>query len=91
MQRGVRASRGALTIDDKMIGEFGVTADEVAVFPVRVKLTAEHSDFEGWLLVGPRSDGSHYGRGEIRALEAVARGRSSSRCAASVPRPSSNG
>ena len=43
-----------------------------AVFPVRLPLSAEGEPPAGWLLLGPRPDGSLYGRDEREALAAIA-------------------
>jgi hypothetical protein len=78
-ERGVQASRGALVIDGAVKGVFGLAVEEAeagqadeALFPVRIALAAEYSDLDGWLLVGPRADGSRYPRGARQALERVA-------------------
>lgn len=46
-----------------------------AVFPVRVRLAAERGGTPvrvGWLALGPRPDGSAYGRDELEALATIA-------------------
>jgi len=42
------------------------------VFPMRVPLYAETCGLVGWLLLGPRPDGSFYGREERSALKEIA-------------------
>jgi hypothetical protein len=42
------------------------------LFPVRVPLRADGVGLVGWLLLGPRPDGSFYGREEREALQAIA-------------------
>jgi len=43
-----------------------------ALFPLRMPLTAEHETEIGWLLLGPRPDGSLYGRDERETLREIA-------------------
>lgn len=43
-----------------------------ALFPTRVALTADGAGPVGWLLLGPRPDGSLYGRDERKALIEIA-------------------
>jgi hypothetical protein len=42
------------------------------LFPVRVPLEADGHGRVGWLLLGPRPDGSFYGKDERKALAAIA-------------------
>ena len=42
------------------------------VFPARLRLRAEGAGTVGWLLLGPRPDGSFYGRDEREALAEIA-------------------
>ena len=42
------------------------------LFPVRVPLNGDGVGFVGWLLIGPRPDGSFYGREERAALRDIA-------------------
>jgi hypothetical protein len=51
----------------------GIDCDEAdALFPVRVPLEAEGHGRVGWLLLGPRPDGSLFGKTEFQAIEEVA-------------------
>jgi hypothetical protein len=51
----------------------GIDCDEAdPVFPVRVPLEAEGHGRVGWLLLGPRPDGSLFGKAERAAIEEVA-------------------
>jgi hypothetical protein len=43
-----------------------------ALFPMRVPLSADGCGRVGWLLLGPRPDGSFYGKDEREALSAIA-------------------
>lgn len=92
---GVRTSRAAVLIGDRLAGAREVTAQDAAewrgrnlldpagesmvcnysdpVFPTRVPLRVRHgSHLVGWLLLGPRPDGSLYGRDEQEALAEIA-------------------
>lgn len=42
------------------------------IFPVRVRLTADGISAEGWMLLGPRPDGSLFGKDERKALTEIA-------------------
>lgn len=46
-------------------------ASEDALFPVRLDLTSPISGRTGWLLLGPRPDGSLYAREDLEALNCV--------------------
>ncbi len=51
----------------------GVDCDRSdALFPIRVPLEAEGHGRIGWLLLGPRPDGSLFGKGECDAIEEIA-------------------
>lgn len=93
VQDGVRASRAALVVEDRVAGARGLEAAAAAawragwtapakdgididradaIFPVRVPLEADGHGRVGWLLLGPRPDGSFYGKDEYRAIAEVA-------------------
>ncbi|HEX8379821.1 MAG TPA: hypothetical protein VF619_04640, partial [Allosphingosinicella sp.] len=92
---GVRTSRAAVLVGDRVGAVRGMTEQEAAawrdgnaldgsaervvcnygdpVFPARVPLRVRHgAQLVGWLLLGPRPDGSFYGRDEQEALAEVA-------------------
>lgn len=48
------------------------SAREDALFPLRIPLEADGHGRVGWLLLGPRPDGSFYGKDERKALEEIA-------------------
>jgi hypothetical protein len=48
------------------------SARDDATFPLRIPLEADGHGRVGWLLLGPRPDGSFYGKDERKALEEVA-------------------
>ena len=91
--KGVRASRAALLVGEKVEGTRGIEVGEVEgwrsgwnpserdgldcvradpLFPMRVPLEADGHGCVGWLLLGPRPDGSFYGRDERAALAEIA-------------------
>ena len=93
VMQGVRASRAALLVGEKVEGTRGVDVGEVEawrsawrpgahdgldcdrrdpLFPMRVALEADGHGRIGWLLLGPRPDGSFFGKGERAALAQVA-------------------
>ena len=55
----------------------GTTAHEIhhdpadPLFPTRIELRCPFGGARGWLLLGPRPDGSHYGRHELAVLEMI--------------------
>jgi hypothetical protein len=92
---GVRTSRAAVLVGDRVAATRGMTEPEAAawrdsnsldgsaervlcddgdpVFPARVPLRVRHgAQLVGWLLLGPRPDGSFYGKDEQEALAEVA-------------------
>jgi hypothetical protein len=92
---GVRTSRAAVLVGDRVAATRGITEQEAAawrdgnrldgstervacdygdpVFPARVPLRVRHgAQLVGWLLLGPRPDGSFYGRDEQEALAEIA-------------------
>jgi hypothetical protein len=48
------------------------SARDDVLFPLRVPLEADGHGRVGWLLLGPRPDGSFYGKDERRTLEEIA-------------------
>lgn len=96
VSKGVRSTRAAVLIGDKVSAVQGVTEEETerwlgaappdpsaeglgcdradALFPMRMPLRIMHAAGEpiGWLLLGPRPDGSFYGKDEQEALAEVA-------------------
>jgi hypothetical protein len=61
---------GGLAIDAEVAG-LQLQRDD-PVFPVRLPLRSEGCGLVAWLLLGPRPDGSFYGRDEQDALRAIA-------------------
>ena len=60
--------QGAATAD---LGTLVGDRDDL-IFPMRVRLHASHFGPVGWILLGPRPDGSFYGKDEREALHGVA-------------------
>jgi hypothetical protein len=95
VERGVRASHGAVVVGGAILDTRDIGSDAVAawlaeealpaetahdlvcdradpLFPMRVPLQADGVGLVGWLLLGPRPDGSFYGREERAALRDIA-------------------
>ncbi|HEU4560268.1 MAG TPA: hypothetical protein VFS20_20630, partial [Longimicrobium sp.] len=74
--RGVPSDAAAGEWPEPRDGDGPVMQDwSDAVFPVRVRLAAERGGTPvrvGWLALGPRPDGSAYGRDELEALATIA-------------------
>lgn len=71
----IHATSAAIVINDKIIAAEGLTARQVRrsrdQFPLRLPLSGHLGEVKGSLLIGPRPDGSSYGRDETEAVEAV--------------------
>ncbi|MDP9422993.1 MAG: hypothetical protein M3Q19_09205 [Pseudomonadota bacterium] len=46
--------------------------DDDEAFPLRMALRCPLGNIRGWLLLGPRPDGSYYGKDDVEALTAIA-------------------
>ncbi|CAN5382447.1 hypothetical protein BH09PSE4_BH09PSE4_08040 [soil metagenome] len=68
IEAGVRAENSAILVDGQAIGTRGERGD----YAVRVPLTADGIGDVGELLLGPRPDGSLYGKDEREALAEIA-------------------
>jgi hypothetical protein len=66
---GVRATRTALVIEGEVVAERG---DAAAATALELPLTREDGSAFGAILLGPRPDGSLYGKAERQALDEVA-------------------
>jgi hypothetical protein len=73
--RGLPADVAAADWPEVGVGEGAVVQDwHDHLFPVRVRLAAERGGTPvrvGWLALGPRPDGSAYGRDELEALASI--------------------
>lgn len=49
-----------------------ISRDDENPFPLRMALRCPFGSIRGWLLLGPRPDGSFYGKDDVEALSAVA-------------------
>lgn len=70
----IHATRAALVAADSVVAAEGADrsdAGDAALFPVRLPLRCPFAGVRGWLLIGPRPDGSLYGKDETEAVEAV--------------------
>lgn len=72
---GVHATHAAIVLKDKPIAAHGLALGLVdpasGQFPLRLALRCPFGGHHGWLLLGPRPDGSTYGKDDSEALEAV--------------------
>jgi hypothetical protein len=75
LERGLHTSRAALLVGGGTTAARHVELCEIAnesFFPLRVPLVIEGAGTIGWLLLGPRPDGSMLGRDEREAVEEFA-------------------
>lgn len=72
----VHARSAAIILKGAAVAAHGATLGNVTSsgdrFPARIALRCPFGGGQGWLLIGPRPDGSPYNREELEALEAVA-------------------
>jgi hypothetical protein len=79
INESVHAVRSALVADGNVIASCGIDIDTANLpfdesqgqFPVRLSLRSQSSDRSWLLLLGPRPDGSTYGKEDLEALGAV--------------------
>jgi hypothetical protein len=85
---GVHSTRAAMLVDNAVVASCGVPPETVTawqqnndpagregprdLFPTRVPLAAESAGRIGWLLLGPRPDGTPVGKDEREALIEIA-------------------
>ena len=71
----VHATRAVIILKGTNIAGEGVAIDpsdrSETHFPLRLALRCPSGGHHGWLLLGPRPDGSNYGKDDVEALEAV--------------------
>jgi hypothetical protein len=71
----VHATRAAIILKGAAIAAEGVSIGRVdrstSHFPLQLTLRCSFGGHHGWLLLGPRPDGSSYGKDDAEALEAV--------------------
>lgn len=72
----IHATRAALLIGRRVIAVEGATprqasSPEGELFPLRLPLQCPFGGVQGWLIVGPRPDGSLYGKDELDALHSI--------------------
>jgi hypothetical protein len=72
----VHARSAAILLKDVAIAAQGTALKDVTPsdgqFPARVALRCPFGGIQGWLLIGPRPDGSAYNKDELETLDAVA-------------------
>ena len=71
----IHATSGAIVIDRKVIASEGASARQVSrslsQFPIKLRLRDYAGELRATLLIGPRPDGSAFGRDETEAVTAV--------------------
>lgn len=69
----VHARRASLVMEDRMVAILGVppSPGDESAYPVRLPLRCPVAGSRGWLCIGPRPDGSAYGRDELSALAEI--------------------
>ena len=71
----VHARRAAIILKGRTIAGEGIAIDSfdrsTTHFPLQLALRCPFGGHHGWLLLGPRPDGSNYGKDDVEALEAV--------------------
>lgn len=71
----VHATRAAIILKGTTIAAEGIPIDQTdgsaSLFPLQLALRCPFGGHHGWLLLGPRPDGSSYGKDDTEALEAV--------------------
>lgn len=74
----IHATRAALVAGKRVIAVEGITRTEARagassdlLFPLRLALRCPFGSVRGWLLLGPRPDGSGYGKDELEALDVI--------------------
>ncbi|HET7817086.1 MAG TPA: hypothetical protein VFK58_05860 [Sphingomicrobium sp.] len=77
----IHATRSALIAGNRVIAADGISRREARaaascedMFPLRLALRCPFGGVRGWLLLGPRPDGSGYGKDELEALEVIVPG-----------------
>lgn len=66
IMEAVHATHGAILLHEQVIASEGVGA-----MSLKLELRCGFDEFHGWLLLGPRPDGSDYGRADVEALRHV--------------------
>ena len=74
----IHATRSALVAGSRVVAADGISRREARagassdeLFPLRLALRCPFGGVRGWLLLGPRPDGSGYGKDELEALEVI--------------------
>ena len=71
----VQATQAAIVLNDDLIAVEGSSPDPIDLsssrFPLQLAMRCPFRGLQGWLLLGPRPDGSGYGRDGISALESI--------------------
>ncbi len=71
----VHATHAAIVLKDEPIAAEGLAIDRIkqlsSQFPLRLALRCHFGGHQGWLMLGPRPDGSNYGKDEVEALATI--------------------
>lgn len=71
----VQATQAAIVLNDDLIAVEGSSPDPIDLsssrFPLQLAMRCPFRGLQGWLLLGPRPDGSGYGRDGVSALESI--------------------
>ena len=73
INEAIHATHSALVMRGEVIASVGIGAGDVASnrLPARLELRCSACDDEGWLLLGPRPDGSLYGSDDLEAVQSI--------------------
>jgi hypothetical protein len=73
INKAVHATQSALILRGRVVAAEGVSASEAPAihFPARLELGCSACDAAGWLLLGPRPDGSLYGADDLDAVRSI--------------------
>ena len=73
INEAVHATRSALVLRRKVVAAEGISRRNAATvhFPARLELGCSACHADGWLLLGPRPDGSLYGADDLDAVRSI--------------------
>lgn len=73
INEAIHATQSALVLRGQVVSAEGVSAGKAPAihFPARLELGCSACDAEGWLLLGPRPDGSLYGADDLDAVRSI--------------------
>lgn len=73
INEAIHATQSALVLRGKVVAAEGISAKKAAAvhFPARLELGCSACAADGWLLLGPRPDGSLYGADDLDAVRSI--------------------